>query len=80
MVYFVRVTTTVLRVDGMSCGNCSRSVTRALEQLPGVSRAEASLTDMQVVVEHEPGTSSVDLMIHALEEEGYGARRQTAAS
>jgi len=58
----------------MNCGNCARVITRALEELPSVSKAGANLGDHRVVVEHEPGNSVVTLMIHTLEQEGYGAR------
>ena len=31
--------TTTLKVDGMSCGGCVKSVTNVLAALPGVARA-----------------------------------------
>ncbi len=34
---------TVLKVEGMSCQHCVASVTKALEGVPGVERAEVDL-------------------------------------
>ena len=34
-------TLTELRIEGMDCGNCARSVTEALQGVAGVSRAVA---------------------------------------
>jgi Cu+-exporting ATPase len=33
-----------LRVDGMTCGNCARQVTDALQKVPGVLAAPVDLT------------------------------------
>ncbi len=72
--YFVWVTTTVLKIDGMNCGNCERSIVKALELLPEVSSAVASLEESQVRVEHGAGAPVTDILISTIEGEGYGAR------
>ncbi len=37
-----------ITVKGMSCGHCAASVTRALEELPGVSQVQVDLTSGRV--------------------------------
>ena len=58
-----------LRVMGMTCAHCERAVSEALERVSGVERV--------VSVSHErdeatiEGTPDMDLLIAAVEEEGY---------
>lgn len=40
-----------LKVDGMTCGGCVGSVERAVERVPGVKKARASLEKKEVVIE-----------------------------
>ena len=77
-VYFVWVTNTVLRVDGMNCEKCVRAVVRALEGLPGVSSARATLEGRQAMVEHESGQPRLEQMVGILERDGYGVRASGA--
>jgi P-type Cu+ transporter len=49
--------TTPLRVDGMTCGNCARHVTEALQKVPGVLAAPVDLTAAMARVVWKPGTS-----------------------
>lgn len=57
-------------VDGMSCGGCERNVVEALEDVSGVSEANAS---------HEAGTATVEgdangeNLVAAIEDAGYEA-------
>ncbi|MEO8215685.1 MAG: heavy-metal-associated domain-containing protein [Acidobacteriota bacterium] len=63
---------TVLTVDGMTCPNCVRTLTRALEEVSGVSRADVSLETFAATVEHAP-EATVARLISTIEEEGYSA-------
>ena len=45
--------TTTIKVEGMSCGGCVKSVTNVLGALPGVAKAEVSLEQKQAVVEFD---------------------------
>ncbi|MGF1572367.1 MAG: heavy metal-associated domain-containing protein [Sumerlaeia bacterium] len=45
--------TSKLAVQGMTCGNCASRVTKALEQVEGVSEAVVSLQNASAVVQHE---------------------------
>jgi Cu+-exporting ATPase len=63
--------TTELKVEGMSCEMCVGHVAKALQGVPGVTRALVDLEGNRATVEHEG--ADVRMMIDAVEEEGYGA-------
>jgi copper chaperone len=60
-----------LKIEGMSCGHCVRSVKDALEGIPGVKSAAVALDPGSARIEAE-GVSTADL-VAAVEEEGYRA-------
>lgn len=64
--------TTTLTVTGMSCMNCVRHATEALQAVDGVTEVHVTLTPGQAVVTHAEGTPA-DALIAALDEEGYTA-------
>mgnify|MGYP006199982917 CR=1 FL=1 len=60
------MTTTTLKVTGMTCGHCVRSVTDAIGALDGVQSTNVELKDGRVVVDATnavmvPGYRAVDL-------------------
>jgi Cu+-exporting ATPase len=66
---------TELAVTGMTCGNCARHVTEAIQNVPGVRSASASLDTSRVLVRWVPGSEhSIPALIQAIENEGYGAK------
>lgn len=65
--------TTVLQVGGMTCGGCVRSVTRVLQTMNGVAKAEVSLDKGEAKVTYDPGQVSVAQLKAALETAGYPA-------
>src|SRR5687768_12010930 len=42
-----------IRVDGMHCKNCSRSVAKALKATPGVTKVDVSHERKEAVVEYD---------------------------
>ena len=64
---------TTLRVRGMSCGNCVRHVTEALQQVPGVQTAEVALAEHAAHIVHDPDEAPVGALVAAVEEAGYTA-------
>ena len=42
--------TTTIKVDGMSCGGCVKSVTGVLTALDGVAKADVSLEQKQAAI------------------------------
>ena len=65
--------TTTIKVDGMSCGGCVKSVTNVLAALPGVARAEVSLEEKSARVEYETGRVTRDDMKRAIVDAGFEA-------
>jgi copper chaperone len=65
--------TTILKVKGMSCGGCVKSVTGVLSALPGVSQAEVSLEKGEAVVGYDPAAVSREQMAAAIEDAGFEA-------
>lgn len=60
-----------LKIEGMSCGHCSKAVTEALAAVPGVSRViEVSVERGEALVE---GTPDPDALLAAVRNEGYQA-------
>lgn len=57
-----------LRIRGMSCGHCVKAVKAALEQVPGVERADVEVGSARVLA--EPGVDR-DALAAALREAGY---------
>jgi copper chaperone CopZ len=66
------MTTTTLKIEGMTCNHCVQSVKQALSSLPGVRKAEVSLVEKQALVESE-GPLDLSAAVKAVEEEGYQA-------
>ena len=65
--------TTTIKVDGMSCGGCVKSVTGVLTALDGVARAEVSLEQKQAVVEFDAGKLTRDQLKAVIEDAGFDA-------
>jgi copper chaperone len=63
--------TAVLKVAGMTCGGCVRSVTNVLKALPGVAAAEVSLEAGEAKVSFDPALASVAQLKGAIENAGY---------
>ncbi|HAU36704.1 MAG TPA: heavy metal-associated domain-containing protein [Phycisphaerales bacterium] len=65
-------TTTVLRIDGMTCTHCANSVRRALQECPGVKTADVDLTGNRATV--VGADYDVSGLVQAVERLGYSAR------
>ncbi len=63
--------TTVLKVSGMSCGGCVKSVTSVLSNLPGVVSVDVSLEKAQAVVEFDPAILGRMQMAQAIVDAGF---------
>ncbi|MGV2928471.1 copper chaperone CopZ [Macrococcus capreoli] len=61
---------TILKVEGMTCGHCKKSVEGAVSELEGVKSAAVDLEAANVTIEHEESVS-VDTMKAAIEDQGY---------
>jgi copper chaperone CopZ len=71
--------TTELKVDGMTCGSCVASVTKALKRVSGVQDVEVDLGSGIARVRGEHGAHQVPELVAALDEAGYQAGAATGA-
>lgn len=62
--------TTRLAISGMSCAGCVATVERALQRVPGVTRADVNLAEHSATVQ---GAAAAAQLIEAVSRAGYGA-------
>jgi len=62
-----------LKVEGMDCQGCVKSVTRMLSGVAGVSSVDVSLEQGSAKVTYDPSKSSLAEMKRAVERAGYKA-------
>ena len=55
----------------MSCSGCQLLVTEALEELKGVTHADASYLDGIVTVDYEPGLVTIAAIKEVIEQQGF---------
>jgi len=68
-------TTTELLVDGMTCQNCARHVTEAIQSAPGVRSASVSLEKKSATVRwNSESPKDIAAVISAVEKAGYEAK------
>ena len=63
--------TVTLNIDGMTCGGCVKSVTRLLEGVEGVEKAEVSLENKNAVITFDDSKTDTDALIDGVEDGGY---------
>lgn len=66
--------TTVIKIGGMTCGGCVRSVTRVLEEVPGVQDATVSLQPGEARVRFDEAKADLFKLKKAIEDAGYEIR------
>ena len=64
--------TEILKVTGMTCGGCTSAVTRALVGVDGVHNVDVSLAGGEAKVDFDENMTSLDKLIAAVQEAGYG--------
>lgn len=65
--------TTTIKVAGMSCGGCTASVTKVLEELPGVTQVAVVLDPGQATVEFDDAQVERAALCAAIEDAGFEA-------
>jgi copper chaperone len=65
--------TTELKIEGMTCGGCVKSVTRVLTGVAGVASADVSLEEGRARVTFDPGRTGVEALKQVVERAGYHA-------
>jgi len=64
-----------LKVEGMTCQGCVRSVTKKLSGVAGVSSAVVDLAAGKATVQYDDSRSKVADLIGAVEQIGFSAAR-----
>jgi copper chaperone CopZ len=64
-----------LKVEGMTCDGCVRSVERKLSKVAGVESARVNLETGEAIVEYDDSRAHVEQLIGAVEQIGYHAIR-----
>jgi copper chaperone len=64
----------VLRVEGMSCGHCVKSVTNAVQGLQGVKKAAVDLKGATATVQYDPAKVALSAIQAAITDAGYTAK------
>ena len=67
-----------LRIVGMTCASCVKRVEDALRGLKGVSEASVNLASEKAAITYDPALVSIDDMIRAVKDAGYGVATETA--
>ena len=62
-----------LKIGGMTCGGCVRSVKKVLDNVPGVASAEVSLERAEATVTFDPSQADLQRLAQAVEGAGYQA-------
>jgi copper chaperone CopZ len=65
--------TVELKVEGMDCEGCVKSVTRMLSGVPGVEQVDVSLAQGSAKVTYDPAKSGLAQFKRAVERAGYKA-------
>ena len=60
-----------MNVNGMTCGNCSRSVERKLSATPGVTKATVDLEGATATVDYDPDVVKPDALAKAVRQLGF---------
>ncbi|QTM01988.1 heavy-metal-associated domain-containing protein [Mannheimia sp. ZY171111] len=60
-----------LQLDGLHCGNCVKSVEKALNEVEGVSQVSVTLENQMAVLE---GSANAETLIAAVEDIGFEAK------
>ncbi|HEV2692801.1 MAG TPA: cation-translocating P-type ATPase [Verrucomicrobiae bacterium] len=68
-------TITELRVTGMTCNNCARAVTEAVQQVAGVHSATVTLSSQHASVRwNSPAAKNSDAVLAAISQAGFAAK------
>ena len=60
-----------LKVDGMTCGGCVKSVTKVLEPIAGVSSVNVTLQTGEAQIEFDPSQTNIAALRDAIEGAGF---------
>jgi copper chaperone len=64
-----------IKVEGMTCGGCVRSVEKKLSNVAGVASVRVNLEAGKATVEYDDSRARVDQLLAAVEQIGFRASR-----
>jgi len=64
-----------LKVDGMTCQGCARSITKKLTGVASVTSAVVNLPAGRATIEYDDSRATVEDLIAAVEQIGFHAQR-----
>lgn len=65
------MTTETIAVPDIHCDHCKTSIEGALLPLDGVDQARVDIEARQVTVEYDASTTDRDVLVSAIEDQGY---------
>lgn len=65
--------TTILNIQGMTCGGCVKSVTNALQREAGVEKVEVVLEQGKATVAYDPAQTSPQQLAELVDDIGFEA-------
>lgn len=70
--------TTIVAIEGMTCGACTSAVTSGFNDLPGLLKFDISLLAERAVVLHDPTKLSPEKIVETIEDCGFDAKVLTS--
>ncbi|MCX9085422.1 MAG: cation transporter [Candidatus Methanoperedens sp.] len=67
------MTETKIKIEGMMCGHCQASVTKAIMAVSGVSAVSVNLAGKEATVTYDSKKATVDAIKAAIVDAGYKA-------
>lgn len=65
--------TTILNIQGMTCGGCVKSVTNALQREAGVEKVEVALEPGTATIDYDPAQTSPQQLAELVDDIGFEA-------
>ncbi len=62
-----------IKIEGMMCGHCQASVTKAISSIGGVSAVKVNLADKRATVTYDPKKTNIDAIKAVIVDAGYQA-------
>ncbi|KAI4721486.1 heavy metal translocatin [Aureobasidium sp. EXF-10727] len=70
--------TTIVAIEGMTCGACTSAVTSGFDHVPGLVKFDISLLAERAVILHDPTKLSPEKIVETIEDCGFDAKILTS--
>ena len=65
--------TTILNIQGMTCGGCVKSVSNALQRIEGVAKVDVALEQGRATVDYDADVTDPAELVEAVDDAGFEA-------